>query len=588
MKLLWIEDKLINNCCFCNKAFNILRRKHHCRSCGYIFCTDCLKKKICLKCLKYHFSFHNISIILELLNFNIFEYKKLSLVSKNFNLFYEKYLYNFKLISNKYYNYKYNENDYNLLIKNIEILKIYSKNYNKFLIIKENYENIRNYNKSKLNFNTNLNYDNIILLIYLTNNKFYIQKLLEKLYNFSINIYIDYFFINCHLLIYLSVLDINLYNFYKNLLKEKCLNYYFNNLVYWYFFFLNNKGYLVEYLSIINIDEIDNKIIDFFINIIQLKKICNIKNLDFINKLKIYLLNNNIKNFYMNIKKKKQLCKNIIVDDLIQLNSANQPLIIPFLLHNNNSVKFLFKQSKNLEKEYLILNLIKLINKILLEENLDLLITTYDIIPLKENYCFIELIEKSYTLFEIKEKYEISLQNFIFEKNPSIDLKIFKQNIIKSLAGHCLITYILGIEDRHLENIMITLDGKIFNIDFEFILNEQPLNTSRLIDSKLLKLTYEMIDAIGGIKSVNFDIFLNLFLKSFNIIKTKRYLLFHVLNLIPDLNESNIENFLNDKFLINNENIDLKLYFKNLILKSFNTFEEILCDFFHKQLFLLK
>ena len=38
---IWIKDKNVENCYRCNKKFNLIIRKHHCRNCGKIFCNDC-------------------------------------------------------------------------------------------------------------------------------------------------------------------------------------------------------------------------------------------------------------------------------------------------------------------------------------------------------------------------------------------------------------------------------------------------------------------------------------------------------------------------------------------------------------------
>ena len=37
----WIPDERVQRCFKCNTQFSILRRKHHCRSCGRIFCDSC-------------------------------------------------------------------------------------------------------------------------------------------------------------------------------------------------------------------------------------------------------------------------------------------------------------------------------------------------------------------------------------------------------------------------------------------------------------------------------------------------------------------------------------------------------------------
>jgi hypothetical protein len=46
INLKWVDSNLITNCQLCSSQFGFLWRKHHCRICGGVFCSNCCIKHI--------------------------------------------------------------------------------------------------------------------------------------------------------------------------------------------------------------------------------------------------------------------------------------------------------------------------------------------------------------------------------------------------------------------------------------------------------------------------------------------------------------------------------------------------------------
>jgi len=43
----WVRDEDVTSCMKCSTPFGVLKRKHHCRACGQIFCWKCSQKELC-------------------------------------------------------------------------------------------------------------------------------------------------------------------------------------------------------------------------------------------------------------------------------------------------------------------------------------------------------------------------------------------------------------------------------------------------------------------------------------------------------------------------------------------------------------
>jgi len=75
---------------------------------------------------------------------------------------------------------------------------------------------------------------------------------------------------------------------------------------------------------------------------------------------------------------------------------------------------------------------------------------------------------------------------------------------LKSCAGYAVATYLLAIGDRHLENLMMTSKGKMFHLDFGFILGKNPKLKGVYPPIRLNK---PMVLGFGGERSAGYEEF---------------------------------------------------------------------------------
>lgn len=77
-------------------------------------------------------------------------------------------------------------------------------------------------------------------------------------------------------------------------------------------------------------------------------------------------------------------------------------------------------------------------------------------------------------------------------------------NYVKSCAGYCVITYLLGVGDRHTDNLLLHPEGHFLHCDFSFILGRDPKTFLPM------RITQNMVNGMGGRESDNFAKFLSL------------------------------------------------------------------------------
>lgn len=255
----------------------------------------------------------------------------------------------------------------------------------------------------------------------------------------------------------------------------------------------------------------------------------------------------------------------------------------PFLEYN-----VIFKHGDDLRQDQLILQTITLMDRLLRRENLDLKLTPYRVLATSTRHGFVQYIE-SMSLAEIRNS-EGSIQNFFRRYAPSPDAPFgispeVMDTYVRSCAGYCVITYLLGVGDRHLDNLLLTKTGKLFHIDFGYILGRDP----KPMPPPPMKLTREMVEAMGGPSSDLYREFLNLSHTAFLHLRRHSNLILNLFTLMVDANVPDIAlepdktvKKVQDKFRLDLTDEEAVHYIQNLIDESVSDVMAVLVEQIHK------
>ncbi|KAK9759167.1 Phosphoinositide 3-kinase family, accessory domain (PIK domain) [Popillia japonica] len=172
---------------------------------------------------------------------------------------------------------------------------------------------------------------------------------------------------------------------------------------------------------------------------------------------------------------------------------------------------------EGLQQDMLVLQMVRLMDKLWLKEGLDLKMVTFGCVPTGNRRGIIELVTKAETLRKIHVEHGLTGS---FKDKPIAECRAV-ENFTASCAGYCVVTYILGICDRHNDNIMLKTSGHLFHIDFGKFLGDAQMFGNFKRDRAPFVLTSDMAYVINGgdRPSEKFHKFVDLCCQAFNIIR---------------------------------------------------------------------
>ncbi len=199
------------------------------------------------------------------------------------------------------------------------------------------------------------------------------------------------------------------------------------------------------------------------------------------------------------------------------------------------TVHFIYKGGDDMRQDQLVIQMIALTDRLFKRVNLDLCLTPFKVISTSRDDGLMEFIDGAYAVSAVLGKHKGNLQAFFREHHPApapakygIDPNVM-DTFIRSTAGYCVITFVLGIGDRHQENLMIKKTGHLIHIDFGWIFGRDPKPYPAP-----MRLLPEMVTAMGGPKSEDYAQFVRFCCQAYHIMRTNANLICNLLSLMSD------------------------------------------------------
>nr|XP_007262933.1 phosphatidylinositol 3-kinase [Fomitiporia mediterranea MF3/22]EJD06669.1 phosphatidylinositol 3-kinase [Fomitiporia mediterranea MF3/22] len=244
----------------------------------------------------------------------------------------------------------------------------------------------------------------------------------------------------------------------------------------------------------------------------------------------------------------------IVAEKASVFKSSLSPMLLYFTCTDGSEYPLIFKDGDDMRQDQLVIQLFTLMDRLLRKENLDLKLSPYAVLATSPSQGMAQFIP-SMAIASIVSEYNGSLLNYLRAHNPdegSVGTFGVKKSVldtfVRSCAGYSVMTYILGVGDRHLDNLLLAPDGHFFHVDFGYILGHDPKPYPPPV-----KVCPEMIEAMGGTPSPEFARFQNLCFVAYSILRKSANLILNLVSLmgeanIPHVNYRDVHEQLQEKF----------------------------------------
>mmetsp|Transcript_18072 Transcript_18072/g.42116 ORF Transcript_18072/g.42116 Transcript_18072/m.42116 type:complete len:1046 (+) Transcript_18072:91-3228(+) len=267
------------------------------------------------------------------------------------------------------------------------------------------------------------------------------------------------------------------------------------------------------------------------------------------------------------------------------------------------TIKVMVKTGDDLRQDQLVIMMIRLMDRLLKRSALDLCLRPYSILAMPDDSGLMEFVNDSVPVSQVLASHSgNSILSYFRSVAPSpggddgggggggsrgVRPEVL-QAYVRSCAGYCVLTYLLGVGDRHLDNIMIQPTGNFFHIDFGFIFGRDPKPLP-----PAFRLTKEMVDGMGGLDGKEYKQFCSLSCQAFNVLRKSAGLVLNLLHLMSDAGIEDLSNHpsadavgviakVEERFRLDLTDEQAEVFFVGLINESLSALAPRVMEVFHQ------
>ncbi|KAL7928703.1 kinase-like domain-containing protein [Trichoderma chlorosporum] len=279
----------------------------------------------------------------------------------------------------------------------------------------------------------------------------------------------------------------------------------------------------------------------------------------------------------------------VIPDQVTVFKSSLNPIKCTFRTTTGSQYPIIFKLGDDLRQDQLVIQIITLMDELLQKENLDLKLSPYKILATSTTAGASQFVQ-SQSLSSIVNKFKTNpALTYLKHHNPDDrqPLGVRQDTLdtyVKSCAGYCVITYILGVGDRHLDNLLLAPDGHFFHADFGYILGRDPKPFA-----PVMKLSKEMVDCMGGVQSEHYRQFKQYCFLAYTALRKSSNLILNLFSLmvhanIPDirLEPDKAVSKVRERFHLEMGEEEAIRYFERVIEDTLTAFAPVVIDKLHE------